>query len=58
MLQEEWSLMFNFVSVYPDIVRQAVEDVHPDNSILSNLHTHKVYISTTGYICIIMIVYA
>ena len=34
--------MFNFVSVYPAIVRQAVEDVHPNNSFLSNLHTHKV----------------
>ena len=44
--------MFNFVFVYPDIVKQAVEDVHPNNSILSNLHTHKVSTYSTTRVII------
>ena len=53
LFQSEWSLMFNYVYMYPETVRQAVEDFMPAVGILSKIHTHKVLptLDHTGLIC-------
>ena len=37
--------MFNYVHMYPETVRQVVEEFIPADSILSRLQTHKVLIT-------------
>ncbi|XP_041347601.1 DALR anticodon-binding domain-containing protein 3-like isoform X2 [Gigantopelta aegis] len=41
--EEEWVLLFNYISVYPDVVLNSVEEIGPlKTDIYAKIHTHKI----------------